>query len=71
MCNNSLSEVLLRQNLVGCAKNESGLSQIPKLKISMFIIDVVEEHSIRIEAVVAKRCRVYRRENVGMSNLQS
>ncbi len=32
---------------------------------------MVEEHSICTEAVVVKRCGAYRRENVGMSNLQS
>lgn len=57
--------------MVGCAKNESGLSQIPKLKISIVKIDVVEEHFICVEAAVVKRCGVYRRENVGISNLQS
>lgn len=55
--------------MVGCIENVSGLSLVPKLRISsLFSGGVVEEHSICDEAGPERAGGVYGRENVGMSN---
>ena len=54
--------------MAGCAENLSGLSMLPKTRISIFCIDMVGEHSTGDEAQAVRQGGARGRENVGMSN---